>query len=160
MVIGPVEHKINIRFRNMDDLGSFINAIDIDYDNEGVTFTGYLYKLNTPQFKVVQRSAIGKGTNYMKDIVEYKGQNCYKPTSGLCFIKCNSYFIYKDHPEEIREIIRNEKNRSVVMTSASNQLYCNKYDVNVGCFDTTRINLQKITQKTQHYSYTIIICLI
>ena len=44
MVIGPVEHKTNIRFRNMDDLERYKYAIDIDYDREYVTFTGYVYK--------------------------------------------------------------------------------------------------------------------
>ena len=71
MIIGPVEHKTNIRFKNMDDFERYINAIDVDYDSEDVTFTGYVYKLDTPQFKVVRRSAYGKGTNYMQEIVEY-----------------------------------------------------------------------------------------
>ena len=92
MIIGPVEHKTNIRFENMDDFERYINAIDIDYDSEDVTFTGYVYKINTPHFKVVKRSAYGKGTNYMQEIVEYHGQNCYIPTSGMCFIKCINYF--------------------------------------------------------------------
>ena len=42
MIIGPVEHKTNIRFKNMDDFEKYINAIEIDYDSEDVTFTGYL----------------------------------------------------------------------------------------------------------------------
>ena len=41
----------------MDDFESYINAIDIDYDSEDVIFTGYIYKLNTPQFNVVKPSA-------------------------------------------------------------------------------------------------------
>ena len=88
MIIGPVEHKTNIRFENMDDFERYINAIDIDYDSNDVIFTGYVYKLKTPQFKVVKRSAYGRGTNYMQEIVEYQEQNCYIPTSGMCFIKC------------------------------------------------------------------------
>ena len=58
----------------MDDFEIYINAIDIDYDSEHVTFTGYTYKLNTPQFNVVRRSAYGRRTNYMQEIVEYHGQ--------------------------------------------------------------------------------------
>ena len=57
MIIESVEHKTNITFKNMDDFESYINAIHIDYDSEDVTFTGYVYKLNTPQLKVVKRSA-------------------------------------------------------------------------------------------------------
>ena len=99
MIIGFVEHKTIIRFKNMDDSENYINAIDVDYDSEDVTFTGYVYKLNTPHFKVVKRSAYGKGTNYMHDIVEYPGQNCYIPTSGMCFIKCINCFTKKDYTE-------------------------------------------------------------
>ena len=95
MIIGPVEHKTNIRFRNMDDFESYIKAIDTDYDSEDVTFTGYVYKLNTRRFKVVQQCAFGKGTNYIQEIVDYRGQNVYIPTSGMCFIKCINYFTKK-----------------------------------------------------------------
>ena len=42
LIIGPVEHKTNNSFKNMDDFESYINAIDIDYDSEDVTFTGYV----------------------------------------------------------------------------------------------------------------------
>ena len=47
MNIGPIEHKTNIRFNKMDDFEKYINTIDIDYDSEDVTFTGYVYKKNT-----------------------------------------------------------------------------------------------------------------
>ena len=100
MIIGPVEHKTNIRFKNMDDFERYINAIDIDYDSEDVIFSGYIYKLDTPQFKVVKRSAYGKGTNHMQEIVEYCGKNCYIATSGMCFIKCINRFTKKDYTEE------------------------------------------------------------
>ena len=95
MIIGPVEHKTNIRFKNMNDFEKYINAIDNDYDSEDVTFTGYLYKLDIPHFKVVKRSTYGRGTNYMQEILEYHGRNCYIPTSGMCFIKCINYFTKK-----------------------------------------------------------------
>ena len=42
VIIGLDEHKTNIRFKNLDDFENLINAIDIDYDSEDVTFTGYL----------------------------------------------------------------------------------------------------------------------
>ena len=62
----------------MDGFESYKNAINIEYDSEDVTFTGYIHILNTPQLKVVKISAYGKGTNYMQKIVEYHGRNCYK----------------------------------------------------------------------------------
>ena len=42
MIIGPVEHKTNIRFKNSDDFESFMEKIDDDYDSEDVIFTGWL----------------------------------------------------------------------------------------------------------------------
>ena len=119
-----MEHKTKIRFKNMDDFESYINARDIDYNSEDVTFTGYVYKLNTPQFNAVRRSAYGRGTNYMQEIVEHHGQNCYIPISGMCFIKCINYFTKKDYTEEILTFIRSEQRRSNVMTSARIQPFC------------------------------------
>ena len=147
MIIGPVEQKTNIRFKKMDDFGRYINAIDIDYDSEDVIFTGYVYKLDTPQFKVVKRSAYGKGTNHMQELVEYYGQNCYIPTSGMCFIKCINNFTKKDYTEEFLTFIRSEQRRSNVMTSARVGSFCRKYNMNIGCFDGTRINPRNITQR-------------
>ena len=131
----------------MDDFESYKNAIDIDYDTEDDTFTGYVYKLNTPQFNVVKPSAYGKGTNYMQEVVVYHGQNCYFPTSGHCFIKCIKYFTQKDYTEEFSTFIRSEKYRSGVMTSARIQPFCRKYKINIGCFDGTRINPRNITER-------------
>ena len=66
----------------MDDFESYINAIDFDYDSGDVTFTGYVIKLNLPQFIVVIGSAYAKSANYMQEIVENCGQNCFIPTNG------------------------------------------------------------------------------
>ena len=147
MINGPIEHKTNIRFKNMDDFERFINAIDVDYDSEDVTFTGYVYKLDTPQFKVVRRSAYGEGTIYMQEIVEDLGQNCYIPTSGMCFIKCINHFTKKDYREEFLTFIRSEQRTSNVMTSATVGSFCRKYNININCFDGTRINPRNITQR-------------
>ena len=161
MIIGPVEPKTNIRFKNIEDFESYINAKDVDYDSHDVTFTGYVYKINTPHFKVVKRSAYGKGTNYMQEIVEYHGQNCYIPTSGMCFIKCITYFTKKDYTEEFLIFIRTEQRRSNVMTSARIQPFCKKYNINIGCFDGARINPRNITQRdTSLFIYNNHFCLI
>ena len=64
MDIGTNKHNTNIRPKIMDDFESYINVIDIDYDREDVTFTGYVYKKNTPQFNVVKQKAYANFTNY------------------------------------------------------------------------------------------------
>ena len=99
--IGPVKQKTNIRFRNMDDFESYINAIDVDYDSADVTLTGYVYKLHAPQFKFVKRIAYVKGTNYLEKVIDYHGQNCSIPIFGMHFIKCIKYFTERDYTEEI-----------------------------------------------------------
>ena len=131
----------------MDDFERYKNALDIDYDSEDVTFTGYVYKTKTPQSKVVRRSAYVRGTNYMQEIVEYHWQNCYIQTSGMCFIKCIKYFTNKDYTEEFLTFIRSEQRRSNVMTSARIQPFCRKYNINNGCFDGTRIKSRNLTQR-------------
>ena len=147
MLVGRVQRKTNIRFENMDDFESYINAIDNDYDSEDVTFTCYVDKLNTLQFKVVKRFAYAKGTNYRKDIVEYCGQNCYTPTSGMCFIKCINYFTQKDYTEDVFTFIRSEKNRSGVMTYARVQPFCRKDNFDIGYFIGNEIWRRTITQR-------------
>ena len=127
MIIDPIERKINVKFKNMDDLESHKNALDVEYDTDDVTFTGYVFIINIPQFNVVKRSTYAKGTNYMKKIVEYYGQNCYIPTYGMCSIKCSNCFTKKDYTEEFLSFIRIEKYRSGVMTSGRFQPFCKKY---------------------------------
>ena len=161
MIIGHIEHKTNIRFKNMDGFESYMNAIDVDYDSEDVTFIGCVYKLNTPQFNVVRRSAYGKGTTYTQEIVEYREPNCYIPISGMCFIKCINYFTKKDYTEEVLTLIRFEHRKSNVMTSARLQPFCRKYNINIGCFDGTRINPRNLTQRnTSLFIYNNHFCLI
>ena len=96
MLVGEVEQKTNIRFKNVDDFESYFNAIDNSgYGSEDVFFTGWLYKLNTPEFKKVNRSQYGRATDFKQDIVDLIGNNCYIPTSGKCFIKGITYFTKK-----------------------------------------------------------------
>ena len=112
MLVGEIEQKTNIRFKNVDDFESYINAIyNSGYDSEDVIFTGWLYKLNTPEFKKVNRSQYGRGTDFKQDIVEYIGNNCYIPTSGNCFIKCINHFLKKDYTEKFLNFIRTEQRR-------------------------------------------------
>ena len=83
----------------------------------------------------------------MQENVEYQGQNCYLPTSGICFIKCINDFTKKDYTEELLTFIRTEQKRSNVMISAINQPLCGNYNINIGCFDGTRIIPRNIIQR-------------
>ena len=125
------------------------------YDSEDVIFTGWLYKLNTPQFKRINRSQYGRGTDFKQDIVEYIGNNCYIPTSGNCFIKCINYFTKKDYTQEFLNFIRTEQRRSNVMTFARIQPFSRKYIINIGCYDGGLECVLEILQKEiRHYLST------
>ena len=76
MLIGEIKQKTIIRFENIDEVETYIVAIDVGYDSEGVIFTGWLCKLNPLEYKKVKRSQNGKGTDFRQDIVEYEGITC------------------------------------------------------------------------------------
>ena len=79
----------------------------------------------------------------------------------MCFIKCINYFTKKDYTEEILTFIRSEQRRSNVMTSARVGSFCRKYNINIGCFDGTRINPRNLTQRnTSLFIYNNHFCLI
>ena len=65
----------------------------------------------------------------------------------MCFIKCINHFTKQDYTEEFLTFIRTEQRRSNVMTSARIQPFCRKYNINIGCFDGTRINPRNLTQR-------------
>ena len=52
--IADQTRETHLGFRNIDAFESFINAIDQDYDSEDAFFNGYVYKINTPQFNLVE----------------------------------------------------------------------------------------------------------
>ena len=83
--------QTHIRFRKIDDYESYINPIDEGYDAEDAIFIGYIYKINTPQFNLVKRSQYGKGCDFKLEIVEYRGNKCFIPTKGYCFVKCTIF---------------------------------------------------------------------
>ena len=148
ILVGEVEQKTNIRLKNVEDFESYINAIDnCGYDSDDFIFTGWLYKLNTPEFKKVNMSQYGRGTDFKQDIVEYIGNNCCIPTSGNCFIKCINYSTKKDYTEDFLTFIRNEQRRSNVMTTARIQPFCKKHNINIGCYDGIRVCPRNITQR-------------
>ena len=111
MLIGEIEQKINVMFKNVDEFETSIDAIDISgYESDVVIFTGWLFKLNTPEFDKVNRCQNGEGTYFKQDIVEDTGNNCYVLTSGNCFIKCNNRLTGKDYTDFLTFILTQPRN--------------------------------------------------
>ena len=130
--VGDQFRQTHIRFRNVADYGSYINAIDQNYDSEDDIFNGYFYAINTPQFNKVNRSQYGNGCDFKQEIIEYRGKNCFIPTKGYCFVKCNNYLTKSDYKEHFLKFIRNEKRRSNNMTKARLQPFCRANIINLG----------------------------
>ena len=67
--------QTHIRFRNISDYEAYVNSIDQDYDSEDAIFNGHNYKIDTPQFNLVNRSQYGNGCSFDKIIIECRGNN-------------------------------------------------------------------------------------
>ena len=159
--VGDQIRQTHVRFRNMDDFEAYINSIDQDYDSEDAIFNGYIYKIDTPQFNKVNRSQYGNGCSFDKIIVEYRGNNCYIPTKGYCFIKCINFLTGQDYKQQYLEFIRNEKKRSNIMTKARIQPICRANNINLGYWDGERVFPRSVTNRDNAlYLYNNHFCLI
>ena len=78
--VGDQIRQTQIIFRNNDDYEAHINAIDEGFVAEVSIFNGYLYKIDTPHFNLVNRSQYGNGCDFKHEIIDYRGKNCYIPT--------------------------------------------------------------------------------
>ena len=145
--IGDRIRQTHIRFRNISDYEAYINSIDEGYDAEDAIFNGYIYKINTPQFNKVNRSQYGNGCSFDKIIVEYRGNNCFIPTQGYCFVKCINYLTGQDYKQQYLDFIRNEKRRSNIMTMARIQPFCRANNINLGYYNNDRVFPRTVTNR-------------
>ena len=139
--------QTHIRFRNISDYEAYINSIDEGYDADDAIFNGYIYKLDTPQFNEVNRSQYGNGCNFDKIIIEYRGNNCFIPTKGYCFVKCINFLTGQDYTEQYLDFIRNEKRRSHIMTMARIQPFCRANNFNLGYYNNDRVFPRTVTNR-------------
>ena len=159
--IGDQIRQTHIRFRNISDYEAYINSIDQDYDSDDCIFNGYIYKLDTPIFNKFNRSQYGNGCSFDKIIIEYRGNNCFIPTKGYCFVKCLNFLTDRDYKQQYLHFIRNEKRRSNIMTKARIQPFCRANNINIGYFDGDGVYPRSITNRDIGlYLYNNHFCLI
>ena len=84
--IADQTRRTHIRFRNIDELESYVNAIDQDYESEEAIFNCYIYKINTPQVTLNNRSQYGIGCDFKHENIEYPGSNCFIPTKVILLL--------------------------------------------------------------------------
>ena len=70
--VGDQNRETHTRFLNIENYEAYINTIDQDYDSEDAIFKGYIYKIDTPQFNLVNRSQYGFGCGFKHEIIDYK----------------------------------------------------------------------------------------
>ena len=99
----------------------------------------FLKKLDKPLFNMVKRSKYGKRVDFKLEIIEYKGNNCYIPMKGYCFIKCINYLTGLDYLESFLEFIRNEKRKLNVSTLARIQPFLKELNVQLGYYNGREI---------------------
>ena len=143
--VGDQIRQTNIRFRKMDDFESYINSIDQDYNSEDAIFNGHIDKINTPQFNKVNRSQYVNGCDFKREIVEYRGNDCFIPTKGYCFVKCVNFLTGENCKERYLDFIRTEKRRSNFMTKARIQPFCRAININLGYYDEDRVFPRSVT---------------
>ncbi|ESP01769.1 hypothetical protein LOTGIDRAFT_172416 [Lottia gigantea] len=93
-------------------------------------FTGKII-LMKDNFQEIKRSRVGRGgTDLLKKINEYEGENCYIPTNGHCFIKCVNRVLNKDLTCKFQEYINgfSKANRKGVMTCARMNEFNKKFN--------------------------------
>ena len=106
--IGDHKRQTHSRCKNFTDYENYVNAIDQNYESDDSIFNSYVYKENTPQFNVANRSEYGNGNDFKHQIIEYPGKKCYIPSKDYCFIKCNNFLTGKDYKQVWLEVFRNE----------------------------------------------------
>ena len=153
--VGDQIRQTHIRFRNIDDYGSYINTIDERYDAEDALFKGYIYNINTTHFNKVNRSQYGNGCNFKHEIIECRRSNCFIPTKVYCFVKCNNFLTGQDYREQYFDFLRSEKRRSNFMTKERIQPICRANKINLGFYDGERVFPRSVTEKIMLCFYSL-----
>ena len=121
----------------------------------------FIYKINTPQFSLVNKNLYGKGCHFKHEFIEYQGNNCFKPTKGYCFVKCIIFITGENFKEQFLDFIRNEKRRSNIMTMARIQPCLTNLGIDLGYYNRERIYPRTDTNRNNAlFLYNTQFCLI
>ena len=110
--IADQSHESHIRFRKLDDYEAYIDAIDQDYESEDAISNGYIYKIITPQFNLVNTSKNGNACDFKHKFIEYRDKNCFIPTKAYCLVKCINFITGEDCKQQYLDFFRNGKQTS------------------------------------------------
>ena len=109
----------------------------------------------------MNRSQYGNGCDFKHEFFEYRGNNCFTPTKGYCFVKCINFITEKRYKEQYLVFNRNEKRRSNTMTKARIQPFCRANNLNLGCFNGGKVFPISVTDRNNAlFFYNNHFCLI
>ena len=86
-------------------------------------------------FNQIKRSNYGRRCEAINNILEHKRTLCYIPTCNACFRKCLEFFYKREFSNEYKEFILISDRCKNIMTSAKIQLFCRKYNINLGVYN-------------------------
>ena len=159
--VGDQIRQTIVIFRIMDDFETYINAIDEGYDAEDAIFIGHIYRINNPEFNKVNRIQYGNGCDFKQEIIENRGNNCFIPTKGYCFVKCINFLTGEDYKQQYLEFIRSEQRRTNIMTKTRIQPFCRANKTNLGYYIEDRVFPRSVTNRdTALFLYINHFCLI
>ena len=147
LTIGDQIRETHIRFRNTADYENYIDAIDQYHESEDAFFTGYVFKRDTLQFNLVNRSQYGKDCVFKHELFEYRGNNCCIPTKDYCFVNSINYLTDEDYKQHYLDFIRTEKIRSNVKIKARIQPFCRANNINSCYFDGVRFFPRSVSER-------------
>ena len=153
LVIKFVKLILDLEMLLNTEYETYINAIDQEYESEDAFFNGSFYKINTPQFNLVDRNQYGNGCDFKHEIIEHRGNNCFIPTKGYCFIKFISFLTGQNYKQQYFDFIRNEKRRSNIMTKARIQPFCRANNINLGYSDGTKVFPRSVTERKKCFVF-------
>ena len=94
------------------------------------------------------------------EINEHRGNNCFIPTKGYCFVKCINFLTGQDYNGQYLNFIRSEKRRSNTMTKTRIQPICRAFNINLGYYDGERVSPRSVIERNKAlYLYNSIFCL-
>ena len=138
-------------FKDRNELAKFVdNILDKYDDHPSLYYTVILLGILNRYFKRVNRSEHGRGTNELNNILEYEGENCYKPNGNGCFLKCMIYIFKKDFSMEFFEFIESYKRRTSFLTRCRIPEFCAKYTLNFGIYDPKSKRIVPRNVKQRH----------
>ena len=136
---GDQIRETHVRFKKITDYEAYINSIVEGYDAEDAISNGFIYKINTQQFSLVNRSQYGNGCDFKHEIIQYRGNKCFEPNKSYCFMKSINFLTGEDYKQQNRDFIRNKKRRSNILTEARIQPFCRANYITLGFFYGTRV---------------------